>query len=654
MVFRSIQGLGRLALSLGLSLRLALALVLGLACGLGTGGAWAAGGPRQGIQAAVEDPDNARVIVKYRGGSPLAVAAAGRPQHAARLGRQLTLAMQDGHVLGQRTQSLRASGLSSGQLAARLAALPDVEWAVPARRKTISAVLPPNDPYFGDGQTTITPAVGQWYLRAPNATALSAVNALGAWAITTGSAAMTVAVLDTGVVMTHPDLAGKLHPGYDFVSRSSQSADGDGRDADASDPGDWSTASDSCGAQHSTWHGTQVAGLIGAATDNGIGMAGIGRNVMVLPVRVLGKCGGYDDDIIAGMRWASGVSADPVRNAHPARVLNLSLGSSGTCSDAYREAIAEVSAAGVVVVVAAGNDIGHAVNEPANCAGVIAVSGVRHAGTKVGYSNLGPEVALAAPAGNCVNESGACLYPLLTTLNSGSTTPGANIYSDSFKRSLGTSFAAPMVAGTAALMLSVDGSLTPAQVKATLQAAARAFPMTGAQTVGATACVAPTALDQIECYCTTTTCGAGMLDAGVALALALEGTLAPVAVVRVSASTPTVGAAVTLDGAGSTASAGRSITAYEWTILSGATLASWVGATDGSRATLATLAPGAVVVQLTVTDSSQARQSRRETITVAALPVVVTPPATGSGGGGLAWGWLAGLALAVLALSRRR
>jgi hypothetical protein len=122
MVFRSIQGLGRLALSLGLSLRLALALVLGLACGLGTGGAWAAGGPRQGIQAAVEDPDNARVIVKYRGGSPLAVAAAGRPQHAARLGRQLTLAMQDGHVLGQRTQSLRASGLSSGQLAARLAA----------------------------------------------------------------------------------------------------------------------------------------------------------------------------------------------------------------------------------------------------------------------------------------------------------------------------------------------------------------------------------------------------------------------------------------------------------------------------------------------------------------------------------------------------
>ena len=672
MVFRSIQGLGRLAVSLGL--RQGLALVLGLACGLGTGGAWAAGGPRQGVRAAVEDPDNARVIVKYRGGSPLAVAAAGRPQHAARLGRQLTLAMQDGHVLGQRTQSLRASGLSSGQLAARLAALPEVEWAVPARRKTITAIEP-NDPYFGDGQTKVTPAVGQCYLRAPDTTALSAVNALGAWAISTGSAAMTVAVLDTGVVMTHDDLGGKLHPGYDFVSRSSQSADGDGRDADASDPGDWSTSIDSCGAHPSSWHGTQVAGLIGAATDNGIGMAGIGRNVMVLPVRVLGKCGGYDDDIIAGMRWAVGLSnhADcaieqvlgPNCNPNRARVLNLSLGSSGACSTAYREAIAEINAAGVVVVVAAGNDTGHAVNEPANCLGAIAVAGVRHAGTKVGYSNIGPEVVIAAPAGNCVNEKGACLYPLLTTTNAGLTTAAASTYSDSAGSvqtafgiknysSLGTSFAAPMVAGTAALMLSVNPRLTPGEVKTALQSTARAFPMTGAQTTGATACVAPTALDQIECYCTTTTCGAGMLDAGVAVALALERTLAPVAVVRVSASTPTVGDAVALDGAGSTASAGRSITAYEWTILSGATLASWVGATDGRRARLATLAPGEVVVQLTVTDSSQARQSRRETITVAALPVVVTPPATSSGGGALAWGWAAGLALAVLALSRRR
>ena len=839
MVFRSIQALGRLAVSLGLRLELGLALVLVLACGLGTGGAWAAGGPRQGVRVALEDPDNARVIVKYRGGSPLAVTAVGRPQHATRLGRQLTLAMQDGHVLGQRTQSLRASGLSSSQLAARLAALPEVEWAVPARRKTINAVEP-DDPYFGGGQTTVTPAVGQWYLRAPNATALSAVNALGAWAITTGSAAVTVAVLDTGVVKTHPDLAGKLYAGYDFVSRSGQSADGDGRDADASDPGDWSTSSDSCGAKDSSWHGTQVAGLIGAATDNAIGMAGIGRNVMVLPVRVLGKCGGYDDDIIAAMRWAAGrsnnadcaISQVPGPNCNPnqARVLNLSLGSSGTCSSAYREAIAETNAAGVVVVVAAGNDIGHAVNEPANCPGVIAVAGVRHAGTKVGYSNIGPEVAIAAPAGNCVNDSGACLYPLLTTTNAGKTSPGAHTYSDSFNRSLGTSFAAPMVAGTAALMLSVDGSLTPVQVKAALQSTARAFPLTGAQTTGAAACLAPTALDQIECYCTTSTCGTGMLDAGAAVEKVAGAVAQPLAVFAVSTANPTVGASVmldggpssvagdsvlwsiesgagnalftggtssrrtsltftasgavvvrlrvamatgasstadktltavlaptasfvvsnpyttvgapvsldgvaslvspgrtvdsyqwtingttaahfttatngsaatlqadevgdnlsvtltvtdsagatgsatqsiavaaapkasfslstpspaagttvTLDGSESAAAAGHSLRSHAWAVVSGAGLAAFSGAVDTSSATLITQAAGAVVVRLTVVDDAGAVASSEQTITV------VTPPATSSGGGALAWGWLAGLALAVLALSRRR
>lgn len=641
MSLQSIRGFGRLAVGLA------------LAWGLGVVPAWAAGGPRSVARAVAEDPGSARVIVKYRSGSALDRDAAGQPRHAARLGRQLTLPMQDGHVLGRRTQSLRAAGLSSSQLAARLAALPDVEWAVPVRRKTINAVVP-DDPYFGDGQTSVTPAVGQWYLRAPDATTVSAVNAVAAWAITTGSPAVTVAVLDTGVVKDHPDLVGKLHAGYDFVSRSSRSRDGDGRDADASDPGDWSTAADDCGAQDSSWHGTQVAGLIGAATDNGIGMAGIGRNVRVLPVRVLGQCGGYDDDIIAGMRWASGVSRDPVANPHPARVLNLSLGSSGTCSTAYREAIAEINAAGATVVVAAGNDAGHAVNEPANCPGVIAVSGLRHAGTKVGYSNLGPEVAVAAPAGNCVNETGACLYPLLTTVNASATSPGAHIYSDSLNATLGTSFASPMVAGAAALMLSVAPALKPAQVKSMLQAAARAFPTTGAQETAAVACRAPTTVDQIECYCTTTTCGAGMLDAGAAVGLALEATLAPVARIGVSDASPTVGAVLTFDAGASTASAGRTIVAYLWTLTSGGTLASWVGATDGSSATLATRAPGVVVVQLTVTDSTNARHSSSQVITIASEPVVVTPPAGGGGGGAMAWGWLLGLALAVRVLAKRR
>jgi serine protease len=633
----------------------ALLLALGSWLGAQTGAQAAEPGLRaaRAAVADAEDPDNARVIVKYRSGSSLAQDAAGHPRHAARLGKQMALALQDGHVLGQRTQSLRARGLTSSALAARLAANPEVEWAVPARRKTFSATLGPtipNDPFYADGQTSITPAVGQWYLRAPDTTIVSAINAVGAWSISTGAASVTVAVLDTGVLKGHPDFvkadgSSKLWPGYDFVSRSAKAGDGDGRDADPSDPGDWTTAADGCAASNSSWHGTQVAGLIGAASDNGIGMASVGRDVMVLPVRVLGKCGGFDDDIIAGMLWAAGASSDPVANPNPARVINLSLGSSGNCSVAYQDAINRVVAAPykVAVVVAAGNDTGHAVDEPANCNNVIAVSGLRHAGTKVGYSNIGPQVAIAAPAGNCVNETGACLYPLLTTTNAGTTAPGAHTYSSSSKASLGTSFAAPIVAGTVGLMLSVDPKLTPTQVKAALQATARAFPTTGAQEVGAVACVAPTTTDQIECYCTTSTCGAGMLDAGGAVAQVQAGTLLPVAVISASTTSPTVGDSVTLSGTASTASAGRTIAGYQWAITSGAGLASLVGATNGTSVTLTTSAVGTVAVQLTVTDSVGAIQSSSQSITIAAVPVVVTPPAaSGGGGGAMGGGWVLG------------
>ena len=599
-----------------------------------------------------EDPNNARVIVKYRDGSTLArlAVSAGRAQHAGRLGARLGLPMVDGRPLGPHSQGLRAQGLSSRQLLARLAAQPDVEWAAVDQRRTISGVVP-NDPYYGAGQTSITPTVGQWYLRAPDNTALAAINAEGAWAISTGSASVTVAVIDTGVRFDHPDLAGKLWPGYDFV-RSSNSNDGDGPDADASDPGDWTTSTNTCGASNSSWHGTQVAGLIGAASDNNFGMSGAGRNVMVLPVRVLGQCGGFDSDIQAGMLWAGGLSS--IANPHRAQVINLSLGSATACGS-YQPVIDQLVAAGVTVVVAAGNGTGLAVSAPANCSGVIAVAGLRHAGTKVGYSNLGPEVALAAPAGNCVNETGSCLYPLLTTVNAGLTAPGANTYSDSSKPSLGTSFASPLVAATVGLMLSVDGTLTPAKIKATLQASTRPFPSTGAQTVGATACVAPSSSTQVECYCTTSTCGAGVLDAGAAVAQVFTATLAPKVVINASSSAPTVGDTVLLDGTGSTAAVGRSITAFQWAITGGAGQASFVGVVNGSSASLLTVAAGDVVISLTVTDNTGASRTAVTTISVAAVPVVVTPPAaSGGGGGAMGWGWMAGLACAVLLLARRR
>lgn len=615
----------------------------------------------QAAQAQDADSGEARVIVKYRSGSALVSGSPRLPQHAATLGRRLALNLSDGRVLGSRMQALRGTGLASSQLAAMLAAQADVEWAVVDRRRRIAAVVP-NDPYYADGLTSTTPAVGQWYLRAPDATRVAATNAVGAWAVTTGSPSVVVAVLDTGVRLDHPDLAGKLLPGYDFISRTTTAQDGDGRDTDASDPGDHNpTATTACEASSSSWHGTQVAGLIGAASDNGIGIAGLARDVKVLPVRVLGRCGGADSDILAGMRWAAGLSNSPYVNPNPARVINLSLGSSDVngCDASYRDTIAELNAAGVVVVAAAGNDTGHAVNVPANCSGAIAVAGLRHAGSKVGYSNIGPQVALAAPAGNCVNTAAGspCLYPLMTTTNDGSTSPGNNTYSSSFDATLGTSFATPLVAGAAALLLSVDPSLTPAQVKAHLQAGARAFPTTGGTDATVVQCTAPTAADQLECYCTTSTCGAGMLDVGRSVALVQQ---APTVVLAASTTAPVVGQTVTLSSSGSGVASGRSIASLRWAITSGAELASLVGATDGSTATLAVSGAGAVTVQLTLTDSTGVARSNSLTLNVSAAGGGSSSGGdTGSGGGSsgggaLGGGWLAGLALAIWALGPAR
>ncbi len=520
--------------------------VAGLALGSAAAQALEAGTrlARPGASAAgAEAFDSARVIVKYRAGSAMRRALSGpasegslapAPRHAARMALAVRAPLQDGRVLGPHTQALRGQGLSSSELVRRLQALPEVEWAVVDERRRI--VNTPNDPLYAGAQTGTTPVAGQWYLREPSSELVSAINAAGAWSVSTGSANVIVAVLDTGVRIDHPDLAGKLVAGYDFVGLDRSGTpttanDGDGRDNDPSDPGDWTNA-DECvkgePAYPSSWHGTSVSGLIGAATNNGVGMAGAAWQARVLPVRVLGRCGGYDSDIIAAMRWAAGVSQEVgvgtsilVPNAHPARVINMSLGSSGVCTQAYREVVAELQSAGTTVVAAAGNDTGLKVSVPASCPGVIAVAGVRHAGSKVGYSNIGPEVALAAPAGNCVNLQGPCLYPLLTTTNLGLRQPGAHGYSDGSNFTVGTSFAAPLVAGTVALMLAVDPSLTPAKIREILQATTRPFPTSrplGPGEEPVPACRAPDNTDQLECFCTATTCGSGMLDAGAAVA----------------------------------------------------------------------------------------------------------------------------------------
>ena len=409
------------------------------------------------------------------------------------------------------------------------------------RRRVVGG---PNDPLYAAGVAGNGPEAGQWYLRAPSGEVQSSLNIEAAWAVTTGSPDVVVAVVDTGVRYEHPDLlsvaiGGHLLPGYDMASDVDVANDGDGRDADPSDPGDWVTRAEisqpggalfrcTTSPSNSSWHGTQVSGLVAALANNGIGMAGAAPGVRVLPVRVLGKCGGYDSDILAGMRWAAGLAVPGApANPYPARVINLSLGSDGACSAAYREAVDEITAAGTVIVAAAGNSSGHAVGTPANCRGVIAVAGLRHVGTKVGFSSLGPEVTISAPGGNCVNTAtnSACLYPILTTTDSGTTGPVRSAYTDSYDTSVGTSFSTPLVSSVAALVLSVHPTMTPQDVTALLQATARPFPPLGSIGASSTApeCTQPQyslrgmPVDQVECYCTTTTCGAGMLDAGAAL-----------------------------------------------------------------------------------------------------------------------------------------
>lgn len=640
--------------------------------------------PRATATAAAE----ARVIVKYRADSALmkalsvangvtatGAATVAEPRQAQALGARLGLALTDGLPVGPMSQVVRATGISAADLATRLAAEADVEYAVVDQRVRIATV--PNDAYFpAQSSLAVTPAAGQWYLRTPGGDGQpGSINMPMAWDLTTGSSSVVVAVIDTGIT-SHPDLAGKVLQGYDFISDSSTAADGDGRDADPTDPGDGVqsgqegsiTGCSSSDVGPSSWHGTQTAGLIGAATNNGAGMAGAGWNVMLLPLRALGKCGGSESDVVAAIRWAAGgtVSGVPV-NSRPARVINLSLGgkSGVACDSAYQDAINFAVGQGAVVVAAAGND-GLALGAPANCSGVIAVAGVRHLGTKVGYSDLGPSVTIAAPAGNCVNATGqSCLFPLLTTSNDGRYTVGNPVYTDGdIRPSLGTSFSAPLVAGTAALMRSLNPALTPSQIMTMIQNTARPFPASGSPplvsaasgsvTTGASvgltgtpvaACLAPSAVAQsAECYCTASTCGRGLLDAGGAVTAAAG--LPPLVY-------PPVAPAV-------------SIVAYQWAIVgtTGSASAIFSGSTTSAAVTVVTGGLGTFTASLTTTDALNQVRTASTTVSVTApgaapVPTPAPPPTTGTavdtssgggGGGAVSYGWLIGLLAAVAAL----
>jgi len=573
-------------------------------------------------QVAAEARGSARLIIKLRPGTLAATDA--RRQAQSRTDRIRSLAERSAVQLhasrdlgwGMVGLSLQSNleGDALDQALATLRADPEVEFAEVDQRRYARAL--PND--------TLYPS--QWYLQGVE---MSAANFEAAWDTTTGAADTVIAVLDTGIRFEHPDLEGRVLPGYDFVDRDSSSSfatanDGDGWDGDASDPGDWMTSDDlrssafrNCRQDRpsaSSWHGTRVAGMIVATTNNATGIAGGMWNGKVLPVRVLGKCGGYDSDIIAGMRWAAGFAVDGAPpNPNPARILNVSLGSPGSCVSAYRTVFTELSAAGILVVASAGNDSGP-VETPANCAGALAVAGLRQVGTKVGYSSFGSQVAISAPAGNCpeLDTTFLCSYSLVTADNTGQTVPVSSTYTSDFNYNIGTSFSAPIVSAVAGLMHGVNDGLNAAEFTARIQASARPFPP---KESGLPTCPS---LDPAtaQCNCTTATCGAGIADAPGAIAEALR----PMARI-VKPDGNGAGQNVTLDGSSSDAARGRSVTGYSWTAGSGDPL--FVGGTAGATATVAVPQQGLVTVLLTVTDD-QGQTDTQE----------VTLGTTSSGGGG--------------------
>ncbi|MDQ8022269.1 MAG: S8 family serine peptidase [Moraxellaceae bacterium] len=581
----------------------------------------------------------ARVIVKYRSNDSLGAAAQaqamGAMSAATQLGGRSGVALHGKRFVGPTTQVVSADGMSSQALADRLMRQGLVEYAVPDEK--MWAMAAPNDPKY---------AAVQWYLQSTEA---SAIHAETAWNVTTGSSLVVVAVLDTGV-LNHPDLAAKLRPGWDFVSENpgggfTVANDGDGRDADASDPGDWTTVNGVF--RSSSWHGTRVSGVLAASTNNGTGIAGVAQLSPILPVRVLGSGGGYVSDIVAGMRWAAGLSVPGApTNANPARIINMSLGglAGQACNPVYQEAVNEVLAIGVTVVAAAGNvsdgNLPGAVTQPANCTGVIAVGGARNAGNKAGYSFFGPALTLLAPSGNC-GSSGGCTHPIHSTTNTGTTVPGTDAYSDDLTSTVyGTSFATPLVSGVAALMLARNTDLLPDEIADRLKRSSRAFVAEGATPTCSLATPTPG-----PCNCTTDTCGAGLLYAPQAVVLALE----PMARIASVPSTVLPGTVLLLDGTPSRAISGASLVSYTWSLagLNGSLTSPALSTTNLSLPVL-----GTYTVTLTVTDNHGRSNQRQVSIQAANPPPPATPAAGGGGGGAFGWIGLAGLLAAAYAARR--
>lgn len=515
----------------------------------------------------------------------------------------------------------------------------------------------PTDPRFAQ----------QWNLVPPSASAPAGANVTGAWNTTTGLGSVGVGIVDTGIRADHADFAGlNLSPGHNFVSNSALTSSPDPKtgntvpagfvnnsgDTTAADPGDWVTASEAqayptfCGstASDSSWHGTFVAGEIGAQ-HNSIGIAGIAPGVRVQMARALGKCGGMTSDIMDAMTWLAGGTVSGVsNNPTPVKVINMSLGGQGNCSQFEQDRINAARALGVTIVAATGNE-GGPVDSPANCAGVIAVTAHTFEGDNASYANVGSQTAVSAPGGGSGTVIAGVGRGILSLSNTGKTTPVASPSGDTYANDIGTSMATPYVAATAALMLSVQPTLTPDDIARILRQSARPFPP--------------------GTYCTTHTdiCGTGMLDAGAAVT---QSQGSPTIHVAASALNAAANTTVTLTAVGG-AGYGRSTTSTIWAQTAGPRVdltTSGPDANGKSTATFTPVDPGVYTFSVTLANNAGATAADSTSVTVTAPATTGTGSGSGTtstggnggGGGGALPLWLAGVLLAAgtFGFTRRR
>ncbi len=309
------------------------------------------------------------------------------------------------------------------RLIARLA--DDKAVDVVAEERWMKPLRTPNDPMLNQ----------MWHL--------DQIGAKQAWDRTVGTSSQRVGVIDTGLVRSHPEFAGRVAGGFDFISSSNTANDGNGRDADFNDAGD------ACGGGGNSFHGTHVAGTIGAGTDNGQGIAGLNWNAGLVIARALGRCGGSNVDIMEAAAWMAGarINGVPDVGANKVSVMNLSLGSAGTCSSFEQQTVDFVNNAGTIMVIAAGND-GGAIGSPANCRGTVSVGAVGPTNVRTGYSSFGSTLSVMAPGGDFRFSGGGVLSTLGT----------------SFGSQQGTSMASPHVAGAISLIQAAQPSLGRAAI----------------------------------------------------------------------------------------------------------------------------------------------------------------------------------------------